>query len=113
MTTKELLAKIEALEAENTRLAQAASLKVYLKVSEKGAASLYGMGQFPITLYAKQWRTVIGMSKTIEQFLEDHSADLSTGKDDPRFADARAASKLATAAARESNPRRNGPVISK
>ena len=26
-----------------------------MKVSEKGAVSVYGMGRFPVTLYKEQW----------------------------------------------------------
>ena len=26
-----------------------------MKVSEKGAVSIYGMGRFPVTLYKEQW----------------------------------------------------------
>jgi hypothetical protein len=26
-----------------------------MKVSQKGAISVYGMGRFPVTLYADQW----------------------------------------------------------
>ena len=26
-----------------------------MKVSEKGALSIYGMGRFPVTLYKEQW----------------------------------------------------------
>jgi hypothetical protein len=29
-----------------------------MKVSEKGAVSVYGMGRFPVTLYKEQWLKV-------------------------------------------------------
>jgi hypothetical protein len=30
-------------------------VQITYKVSEKGALSVYGMGRFPVTLYAEQW----------------------------------------------------------
>ena len=31
-----------------------------MKVSEKGAVSIYGMGRFPVTLYKEQWLKAVG-----------------------------------------------------
>src|SRR5881628_787346 len=50
-STAALLARIAQLEAA----AKATERKLSLKVSEKGAVSLYGMGRFPVTLYGTQW----------------------------------------------------------
>jgi hypothetical protein len=33
-----------------------------MKVSEKGAVSIYGMGRFPVTLYKEQWLKLLDMS---------------------------------------------------
>ena len=33
-----------------------------MKVSEKGALSIYGMGRFPVTLYKEQWLKLLDMS---------------------------------------------------
>jgi hypothetical protein len=49
-----LLAKVAALEAENAALKQSKAKPVTMKVSEKGALSIYGMGRFPMTAYASQ-----------------------------------------------------------
>ena len=38
-----------------------------VKVSEKGAVSLYGVGRFPVTLYKEQWAKVLGMKDEIEK----------------------------------------------
>ena len=35
---------------------------VSLKVSEKGAVSVYGLGRFPVTLYMEQWLKLLGMA---------------------------------------------------
>jgi len=47
------------------------------KVSEKGAVSVYGLGRFPVTLYAEQWERVIDFSKSIQSFIAENKALLS------------------------------------
>lgn len=51
-----LLAEIERLKAENAALSAKSSAprSLTLKVSEKGAISIYGLGRFPVTLYKGQ-----------------------------------------------------------
>ena len=70
-----LLAKIAALE---TALAAKSNAKITLKVSEKGAVSLYGMGRFPVTLYGEQWKRLLGEKDTILAFIEANADKLST-----------------------------------
>ena len=53
---------------------------LHLKVSEKGAVSLYGMGQWPTTLYAKQWERVFAHQDEIKAFIAANTALLSQGK---------------------------------
>ena len=48
-----------------------------LKVSEKGAVSLYGMGRFPVTLYGSQWERLLNSAEAIRAFLVDNAALLS------------------------------------
>jgi hypothetical protein len=36
-----------------------------MKVSEKGAVSVYGMGRFPVTLNKEQWLKLLNMSDEI------------------------------------------------
>ena len=45
----------EQLEQMVAALAAKPATRVTLKVSEKGAVCLYGLGRFPVTLYASQW----------------------------------------------------------
>lgn len=47
-----------------------------LKVSEKGALSVYGLGRFPVTLYREQWEKLLGMNDQIRQFIQDHDQEL-------------------------------------
>jgi hypothetical protein len=50
MSESELKSELERLLAENARLKSKDAGGLSLKVSEKGAVSLYGMGRFPVTL---------------------------------------------------------------
>lgn len=62
----ELLARIAQLEAA----AKATERKLTLKVSEKGALSLYGMGRFPVTLYRGQWERLLAAAPEITAFIK-------------------------------------------
>lgn len=65
-----LRSKLAAAEA---KLAKKATIT--MKVSEKGALSLYGLNaKWPVTLYKEQWHTVIRMAPAIVDFLaaNDH-----------------------------------------
>lgn len=79
-----LEAEIARLRAENQALAKAkdeAKYKVSLKVSEKGAVSVYGLGRWPVTLYKAQMRKLLGMAADIERFIVENEAKLSNGKE--------------------------------
>ena len=73
------IAKLEAaLAAATAALAASSAPKALtLKVSEKGALSLYGMGQWPVTLYKSQWLRLIDMVPTISEFIATHQAVLA------------------------------------
>jgi hypothetical protein len=49
-----------------------------MKVSEKGALSIYGMGRFPVTLYKEQWLKLLDMSPEIRNFIAENEAQLKT-----------------------------------
>lgn len=75
LSQAELIAKLEAMQAQ---LAAANKpRKLTLKVSEKGAVSCYGMGRFPVTLYAGQWERLIAHSGEISSFIEANRALLA------------------------------------
>lgn len=74
---QKLLNEIAALKAANAAQATAMAAKVSLKVSEKGAVSLYGMGRFPVTLYASQWLTVLDMADKVRGFIKENEAKLA------------------------------------
>lgn len=71
MTKEQLIAFIAAQAKANER-------KLSLKVSEKGAVSLYGMGRFPVTLYGTQWERLIEAAPQITAFLKANASLLST-----------------------------------
>ena len=53
----------------------------YMKVSQKGALSVYGLGRFPVTLYKGQWTRLLAAADEIRTFLKDNDARLkSKGK---------------------------------
>lgn len=74
MTTLE--EEVTRLRAENARLKEPKALS--LKVSEKGACSLYGLGRFPVTLYKEQWERLLGHAEKISAFLADNADELKT-----------------------------------
>jgi hypothetical protein len=47
-----------------------------MKVSEKGALSIYGIGRFPVTLYKEQWLKLLDMSDEIRAFIAANEAQL-------------------------------------
>ena len=47
-----------------------------MKVSEKGALSVYGMGRFPVTLYKEQWLRLLGIAGEIKTFIEENDDKL-------------------------------------
>ena len=73
---EELKAEIERLKAENEALKKPARGRVYLKVSEKGGLSVYGMGRFPVTLYREQWEKLLSMADEIKSFIHENEAGL-------------------------------------
>ena len=78
MPTEEEMPEIERLRAENEALKKAATRvqQFGLKVSEKGALSVYGMGRFPVTLYREQWEKLLAMSDQIKEFIKANDAAL-------------------------------------
>ena len=76
--TDELRAELERLRAENERLKKAGRGQLAMKVSEKGALSVYGMGRFPVTLYKEQWLRLLCLADEIKAFIEANQANLKS-----------------------------------
>ena len=62
MSDEDTKAELERLRRENAALKKGTSDGNRMKVSEKGAVSVYGMGRFPVTLYKEQWLKLLNMS---------------------------------------------------
>ena len=73
---EELKAEIERLRSENEKLKKPARGQMSLKVSEKGALSVYGLGRFPVTLYREQWDKLLAMSEQIKEFILENDGAL-------------------------------------
>jgi hypothetical protein len=79
MSDEDLKDELERLRKENETLKRGASSSgVRMKVSEKGAVSVYGMGRFPVTLYKEQWLKLLDMSDEIRAFIAENEAQLKT-----------------------------------
>lgn len=76
----DMKAEIERLKAENAALknTKPTSGTLSMKVSEKGALSIYGMGRFPVTLYKEQWLKLLAITEEIKKFIEDNNDRLKT-----------------------------------
>lgn len=91
-SNQELLAKLEALQAENEALRAAKNGKVSCKVTEPraagengpadkgsqgGAVAVYGLGRFPVTLYKSQWKALLAFVPELTKFITDNDGKLT------------------------------------
>lgn len=70
LSREQLIAQLEAVQAATER-------KLTLKVTDKGGVSLYGLGRFPVTLYASQWDKLIASINTVQAFINTNRASLT------------------------------------
>lgn len=81
--SEDMKAELERLRKENESLKSGKrSGALSLKVSQKGAVSLYGMGRFPVTLYKEQWQKVLDFGDEIRKFMDENAGALKTKGDD-------------------------------
>ncbi len=76
MSDEELKAELERLRNENATLKKGVTSGTRMKVSEKGAVSVYGMGRFPVTLYKEQWLRLLDMATEIRAFIAANETKL-------------------------------------
>ncbi|HVW08936.1 MAG TPA: hypothetical protein VHC90_10155 [Bryobacteraceae bacterium] len=76
MADEDVQAELARLRAENEALKQKRGGSTSMKVSEKGAVSVYGLGRFPVTLYQEQWQKLLGMADDIKTFIEENKDKL-------------------------------------
>jgi hypothetical protein len=76
MADEDVQAELARLRAENETLKQRRSSAISIKVSEKGAVSVYGLGRFPVTLYQEQWVKLLASADDIKAFIEENRSKL-------------------------------------
>ncbi len=76
MGDEDLRAEMERLRTENEALKAKMIRATSIKVSEKGAVSVYGLGRFPVTLYKEQWLKLLGMADDIKRFIAENESRL-------------------------------------
>lgn len=76
--TDDVQAELERLRAENAALKAKSNQGGSIRVSERGAVSVYGLGRFPVTLYKEQWAKLLDMAEEIRAFIQEHEAELKT-----------------------------------
>lgn len=75
-STEDLQAELAQLKAENERLKANKSTSNGIKVSAKGAVSVYGLGRFPVTLYSSQWLILLALADDIRAFINANKSIL-------------------------------------
>jgi hypothetical protein len=70
------LSKEELIRALQIAMSQPAR-KLTMKVSDKGALSVYGLGRFPVTLYRSQWERLFSAKDEVETFITVNAALLT------------------------------------
>ena len=73
---EEIQKELDRLRAENEALKKRNAKGLSMKVSEKGAVSVYGLGRFPVTLYKEQWLRLLDMGDDIRAFIRENEAQL-------------------------------------
>ena len=81
MSEDDLRKELEQLKAENEALKSKKAPSFGLKVSEKGAVSVYGLGRFPVTLYKEQWIKLLALADDIQAFIKENEGKLKTKED--------------------------------
>jgi hypothetical protein len=81
MADEDLKAELERLRQENAALKKGTASGLRLKVSEKGAVSVYGMGRFPVTLYKEQWLRLLDIADDIRAFIAANNEQLKAKED--------------------------------
>ena len=78
------IAELEAMQAELKALKAKVKNTPRLKVSTKGAISVYGLQRMPVTLYAGQWERIMELveSGVFADFIAQNEATLTRKDDD-------------------------------
>ena len=79
------IAELEAMQAELKALKAKTANMPRMKVSQKGAISIYGLQRMPVTLYAGQWERIAQLvtDGTLAAFIEANEATLTRKGETP------------------------------
>ena len=82
----DLEAQIAALKAQAAEIKKEVKNTPRLKVSQKGAISVYGLQRMPVTLYAGQWERIIELvnSGVFADFIAQNESTLTRKGDAPK-----------------------------
>ena len=83
MSDEDMKTELERLRVENEALKRSSSKGLSMRVSEKGAVSVYGLGRFPVTLYKEQWLRLLDMSDDIRLFIQQNDGQLKSKASQP------------------------------
>jgi len=79
MADSDIAAELERLKQENEALKAQTRAKpgqLSIKVSTKGAVSVYGLGRFPVTLYQEQWSKLLDRADELRAFIAANASQL-------------------------------------
>jgi len=76
MSNEDLKTELEQLRLENAALRSELASGIRLKVSEKGAVSVYGLRRSPVILYKDQWLKLLDRSSDIRAFIAANKTQL-------------------------------------
>lgn len=79
-TAEQELARLRE-ENEKLKASFVSGRALSMKIGEKGALSVYGMGRFPVTLYKEQWVKLLGFSEQIQTFIKANESRLKSKAD--------------------------------
>jgi hypothetical protein len=83
LTDEEVVAEIERLKKQVGALKKSLKKHNTVRISSKGAVSLYGLGRWPVTLYENQWRKVLDMKEELLTFIQENRDRLAKKEDCP------------------------------
>lgn len=67
----EMQAELARLRAENTALKAKDDQELSMKVGPGGTWAVYGLGKFPVAMYAKQWLRLLAVADKMRGYLEN------------------------------------------
>ncbi len=78
---EKMKAEIARLTQENNKLSAVSESKLSIRVSAKGAISVYGLGRWPVTLYRSQMERFLSIAPQIADFIVANRSKLAEKPD--------------------------------